>query len=72
MLMKARTRNKLFDRLHFGAVTTCMGITVLSMIGLGYYGYVYYSFIKPQQKLERLKIINEGANDRDAAPTVTP
>lgn len=72
MLMKARTKNKLFDRLHVSAVTTCIGVTVLSTFGLVYNGYVYYSYIKPQRKLEQLKIISEGAHDRDAAPPITP
>lgn len=72
MLMKSRTRNKLFDRLHQTAVTACIGVTILASIGIGYYGYVYFTQIKPQRKLEQLKIIQEGAHDRDAAKTITP
>lgn len=70
MLMKNRVRNKLYDRLHYGVVSICMGISVLGTIGLGYYGYVYFTQIKPQRKLEQLKLMNEGAHDRDVAKTL--
>lgn len=72
MLIKSRVRNKLFDRLHHTAVTICIGVTLLTTIGIGYYGYVYFTQIKPQRKLEQLKIIQEGAHDKDTAKTITP
>lgn len=70
MLLKSRTRNKIFDRLHYGAVTLCIGVTVLSTVGVGYFGYVYFTQVKPQRKLEQLKMIQEGAHNNDAAKTI--
>lgn len=71
MLLKPRTRNKLFDRLHHGAVSLCIGVTILSTVGLCYYGYVYYTQVKPQRKKEQLKLLSEGAHDRDSAKTIS-
>lgn len=71
MLMKPRVRNKLFDFLHQSTVTVCIGVTVLSSLGLCYYGYAYYTQIKPQRKLEQLKLLKEGAHDTDAAKTIS-
>lgn len=70
MLLKPRTRNKFFDLFHHGFVTVCIGVTVLSTVGLGYIGYFYYTQMKPQRKLEQLKIIQEGAHDNDAAKRI--
>lgn len=67
MLLKPRTRNKLFDRLHFTGVSILMGITVFASANLIYFGYTYYTKLKPQRKLEELKLINEGKLDEDVA-----
>lgn len=60
MLMKRQAKNKIYDILHHGAVYVCMGVTVLSTAYLGYYGYKYFTAVKPQLKQEHLKKIKEG------------
>lgn len=72
MLLKPRTRNKLFDRLHHGVASLLIGVTILASLDLCYFGYIYYTQGKPQRKMEQLKLLNEGAHDRDTAETLSP
>lgn len=65
MLMKQKVKNKLYDRLHHGTVYICMGVSVLGLGYLGYFGYKYYTEIKPELKLKQLKLIEEGVQNKD-------
>lgn len=60
MLLKRQAKNKIYDILHHGSVYVCMGVTVLSTAYLGYYGYKYFTQIKPQRKVEQLQQIKNG------------
>lgn len=60
MLFKRQAKNKLYDILHHGTVYICMGVTVLSTAYLGWYGYKYFTQIRPQRKIEELKKIKDG------------
>lgn len=60
MLLKRQAKNKIYDILHHGTVYVCMGVTILSTAYLGYYGYKYFTHIKPQRKIEELQKIKEG------------
>lgn len=60
MLLKRQVKNRLYDVLHYGTVYMCMGVTVLSTAYLGFYGYKYYTDIKPNRKIEELQKIKEG------------
>lgn len=59
MLLKRQAKNKLYDILHHGTVYICMGVTVLSTAYLGWYGYHYFTHVRPLQKLEELKKIKD-------------
>lgn len=70
MLLKRQAKNKLYDLLHHGTVWCCMGITVLSTAYLGYYGYKYFTDVRPKQKLEQLKKIKDDGNITDNTKTL--
>lgn len=60
MLFKPQAKNKIYDILHYGAVYVCMGVSVVSAAGLVYFGYKYFTDVKPQLKLQELKRIKDG------------
>lgn len=66
MLLKRQAKNKLYDAMHRGTVYFCMGVTVLSTAYLGWYGYHYFSVIRPQMKRDALEKI-KAADLADAA-----
>lgn len=69
MLLKRQAKNKLYDILHHGTVYICMGVTVLSTAYLGYYGYKYFTDIRPKRKIEELKKI-KGEDISDGTKTL--
>lgn len=65
MQKKRLNNNALLDRLHRGAVLTCLGVTVVGTLFLGTKLYYYYTVIKPErQKTEFKQLISEGAHDK--------
>lgn len=66
MLLKRQAKNKLYDVLHHGSVYFCMGVTVLSTAYLGWYGYNYFTVIRPQMKRDAIEKI-KAADLADAA-----
>lgn len=70
MLLKQRVKNKLYDRLHHGTVKICMGVTVIGLIYIANFGYQYYTQVKPERKLQQLKVIEEGAQNTDTAKAI--
>lgn len=60
MLLKRPAKNKIYDVLHHGTVYVCMGVSVLSMGYMGWFGYRYFTHIKPQRELEQLNKIKSG------------
>lgn len=60
MLFKRQAKNKIYDVMHHGTVYVCMGITLISTAYLGYYGYKYFTDIRPKRKVEQLQKIKDG------------
>lgn len=60
MLFKRQAKNQIYDALHRGAVKVCMGLTVVSAVGVVYFGYKYYTDVRPQLKKQELKRIKDG------------
>ncbi|XP_075156104.1 uncharacterized protein LOC142229427 [Haematobia irritans] len=61
--------SSLLDKLHRGAVYTCVGITLYGTFLLGMRGWRYYTVVRPERQKAELKMLEEGAstNDRDTA-----
>lgn len=70
MLFKPRARNQIYDVLHKGVVSICMGITVVGFGYISYRGYKYFTEIKPNLKAEQLRRIKE-SEDGDTAKVIT-
>lgn len=70
MLLKARAKNKMYDILHHSVVYVCMSVTALGTGMLGYYGYRYFTHVKPNLKAEQLKKIKE-TDEQDLAKPIT-
>lgn len=59
---------KILDTLHYGFVSICMGVTVVSSAYLFYRGYKFYAEDKPLVRREQKReLLTEGAHDRDKA-----
>lgn len=71
MLLKPRNKNKLYDLLHHGSVYVCMGVTLAATGYLCFYGYKYFTEIKPNLKTMALKKIEAAPETKDTAKTVT-
>lgn len=72
MLLKRQAKNKLYDILHYGTVYICMGATAISTAYLGWYGYKYFTVIRPQKKIELLdKIKSEGIDNAETLKSWT-
>lgn len=69
MLLKRQAKNKLYDILHRGTVYICMGVTVISTAYLGWYGYNYFTVVRPQMKRDALEKI-KAAEFGDGAATL--
>ncbi|KAJ8870999.1 hypothetical protein PR048_027302 [Dryococelus australis] len=63
-MIKRRTVNKIFDRLHKSVVVCCMAVTVIGTGMLGMRAYRYFAVVRPQQRLQedqqRKELLKEG------------
>ncbi|KAM7346507.1 uncharacterized protein ACRADG_006411 [Cochliomyia hominivorax] len=64
MQKKRVSANTLLDKLHRGAVYTCLGVTLYGTFLLAMRAYRYYTVIKPEREKAELQMITEGAHDK--------
>ncbi|XP_055541280.1 uncharacterized protein LOC129727453 [Wyeomyia smithii] len=70
--MRKQSKNILLDRLHRGAVYTCMGVTLWASYVIGARLYHYFTVVKPARKAEELRMLEAGAGTGPAlASTAT-
>jgi len=66
-----RQKERLYDKLHKGVVSVCMGVTVITGIILGYKVYQYFRYVRPvhvaQKKLAQDELLLEGRNIEDSS-----
>lgn len=70
MLLKTRTRNVFYDRLHKGTVTALIGLTVVGTVGLAYVGYHRLVNTMNLRERNRLELLKEGAQNKDTTKTL--
>lgn len=64
-------KSKILDTLHYGFVSICMGVTVISTAYLFYRGYKFVAEDRPLVRRQQKKeLLAEGAHDRDKAPVL--
>lgn len=56
--------NTLLDKLHRGAVYSCLAVTLYGTFLLGMRGYRYYTVVKPEREKAELQMITEGSHDK--------
>lgn len=63
MAMRRAPRNSgaILDRLHRGAVWTCIGLTLYGSYLTGMRVYNYFTVIRPMKKQQELEFLKEGA-----------
>ncbi|XP_013108102.1 uncharacterized protein LOC106087563 [Stomoxys calcitrans] len=61
MQKKRISTSSLLDKLHRGAVYTCLGITLYGTFLLGMRGWRYYTVVRPERQQADLKMLEEGA-----------
>lgn len=68
---RKRIKEKMYDKFHRGFVKTCMGITGITCLFLGYKVYQYFRYIRPlqvaQKKLAQDELLLEGRNLEDSS-----
>ncbi|KYN06153.1 hypothetical protein ALC62_02914 [Cyphomyrmex costatus] len=68
-LYKRRRKERVYDKIHKGAVSICMGVTAISSLYLCYKVYEYFRYIRPlkkvQNKLIEDELLFEGRNIED-------
>ncbi|KAL6443299.1 hypothetical protein ACFW04_002887 [Cataglyphis niger] len=61
---RRRRKERFYDKFQRGFVNTCIGITVVSSLFLGYKVYEYFRYIRPlhlaQKKLAQDELLLEG------------
>lgn len=61
----------MYDKFHRGFVNTCMGITAITCLCLGYKVFQYYRYVRPlqvaQKKLAEDELLLEGRNLEDSS-----
>lgn len=55
--------NSILDKLHRGAVYTCIGITLYGTYLLGQRAYNFYTVVRPEREKAEKQMISEGAHD---------
>ncbi|KYN30875.1 hypothetical protein ALC56_14687 [Trachymyrmex septentrionalis] len=72
---KKRKKERLFDRLHKGVVSVCMGVTVIGTLMIGYKVYEYFRYVRPlqqvQSKLMEDELLLEGRNIEDTSENLS-
>ena len=68
IVMRKVPKAMFIDKLHRGAVSLCIGVTVIGTALFGVRIYRYFSVIKPMRQEQELKMIQEGSIDN--APTL--
>lgn len=63
MQKKPLAGSTLLDKLHRGAVYTCLGVTLYGTFLLGIRAYRYYTVVKPEREKNELKMITEDSHD---------
>jgi len=66
MQKKRWTGNELLNKLHRGAVYTCIGVTLYGTFLLGCRGYHYFTVIRPEKKMMELQMLEEGKHGKGA------
>ncbi|EFN76858.1 hypothetical protein EAI_16506 [Harpegnathos saltator] len=65
-LRKRQRRDRIYDKLHRGFVNTCIGVTLIGGVLLGYKVYEYFVYIRPlhkaQYKVTEENLLDEGRN----------
>lgn len=68
---RKRIKERMYDKFHRGFVNTCMGITAVASLYLGYKVYQYYRYIRPLQtareKLAEDELLLEGRSLEDSS-----
>lgn len=68
-LRKRQRKEKLYNKLHRGFVNTCMGVTFVASVFLGYTIYQYVRYVRPvqtaQNQLTENELLFEGRNIED-------
>lgn len=61
----------MYDKIHRGFVNTCMGVTAITCLFLGYKVYQYFRYVRPlqvaQQKLAHNELLLEGKSLEDSS-----
>lgn len=61
---RRRRKERVYDKFHRGFVNTCMTVTAIATLYLGYKAYEYFRYIRPlhsaQKKLTEEELLREG------------
>lgn len=68
---RKRIKERMYDKIQRGFVNTCMGVTAITCLCLGYKVYQYFRYIRPlqlaQRKLAQDELLLEGKNLEDSS-----
>ncbi|KYN09063.1 hypothetical protein ALC57_19031 [Trachymyrmex cornetzi] len=72
---KKRRKERLFDKLHKGVVSVCMGVTAISTLFICYKTYEFFRYVRPlqqvQSKLVEDELLFEGRNIEDTSENLS-
>lgn len=64
MQKKRLPGSNVLDKLHRGAVYTCLAVTFFGTFMLGLRGWRYYTVTRPERQKADLQMIEEGSHDK--------
>lgn len=65
-MKKSPIKGALLDRMHRGAVWTCMGLTLYGTYLTGVRVYNYFTITRPMRKQQELEMLREGTANAPA------